>query len=215
MTPSTYTRLRHSTGTLLRSRLFALAITVLLASLWGVFCYTHLLGWQRTGDVSYLLFAGAESLVALLFVLRVEAAAVSQRPSDWLLGIAGTAAPLLFSPTGHGVLPAASMLIMAGVLVQIGGLVSLNRSLGVVAARRQIKTGGLYRVIRHPLYASYLLTYTGYVLVNSSAANLLLALAGAALLLARMVREERFLVRDLTYQAYMDQVKYRLIPLVY
>jgi protein-S-isoprenylcysteine O-methyltransferase Ste14 len=211
MTPSTYTRLRHSTGTLLRSRLFALAITVLLASLWGVFCYTHLLGWQRTGDVSYLLFAGAESLVALLFVLRVEAAAVSQRPSDWLLGIAGTAAPLLFSPTGHGVLPAASMLIIAGVLMQI----SLNRSLGVVAARRQIKTGGLYRVIRHPLYASYLLTYTGYVLVNSSAANLLLALAGAALLLARMVREERFLVRDLAYQAYMDQVKYRLIPLLY
>jgi protein-S-isoprenylcysteine O-methyltransferase Ste14 len=215
MTPSTYTRLRQGAGALLRSRPLGLACTVLLALTWGMFCYAHLLGWQRTGDLSYLLFAGSESLMALLFALRIEAAAVSERPSDWLLGIAGTLAPLLFSPTEYGVLPAARVLIMAGVLVQIGGLVSLNRSLGVVAARRQIKTGGLYRVIRHPLYASYLLSYTGYVLVNSSVANLLLALAGAALLLARVVREERFLVRDLAYQAYMDQVKYRLIPLVY
>ncbi|MNY77344.1 hypothetical protein D3C86_2172130 [compost metagenome] len=69
--------------------------------------------------------------------------------------------------------------------------------------------------MRHPLYASYLLMYVGYVLVNTSLANLLLVLLGVALLMARIVREERFLARDLQYLGYMDQVKYRLIPLLF
>eukprot|EP01034_Spumella_vulgaris_P046509 gene46509-57994_t len=122
---------------------------------------------------------------------------------------------MLFAPVGHGLLPGGALLIAAGVLLQIGGLLSLNRSFGLVAARRTVKTGGLYRLVRHPLYASYLLVYLGYVLVNTSVANVLLALLGAALLMARIVREERFLARDVHYLAYMDQVKYRLIPLMF
>jgi len=33
--------------------------------------------------------------------------------------------------------------------------------------------------------------------------------------MARIVREERFLARDLQYLGYMDRVKYRLIPLLF
>lgn len=214
MTISSSDRLRDSASALLRSRGANLALALLLAWVWGMFCYTHLLAWQRTGELGYLLFAGSESLVALLFLLRHQPAAVSVAPGDWLLAVAGTAAPLLFNPSGGGS-AAGDMLIVAGVLLQIGGLLSLNRSFGLVAARRQVKTGGLYRVVRHPLYASYLLMYSGYLLVNPSLANLLLAVLAAALLVGRMGREERFLVRELAYQAYMDQVRYRLIPLLY
>eukprot|EP01034_Spumella_vulgaris_P042079 gene42079-52164_t len=53
----------------------------------------------------YLLFAGSESLVAMLFLLRDRPAAVSDAPLDWLLALAGTAAPMLFAPVGHGLLP--------------------------------------------------------------------------------------------------------------
>ena len=122
---------------------------------------------------------------------------------------------LLFAPASNGILPGGAALIAAGVLLQIGGLLSLNRSFGLVAARRTVKTGGLYRLVRHPLYASYLLMYLGYVLVNTSLANVLLVLLGVLLLMARIVREERFLARDVQYMNYMDQVKYRLIPLLF
>jgi protein-S-isoprenylcysteine O-methyltransferase Ste14 len=207
-------RLRDNASALLRSRAANLATALLLAWLWGMFCYAHLQAWQHTGVLSHLLFAASESLVALLFLLRHEAAAVSAAPGDWLLAVAGTAAPMLFDPSGGGH-AAGSGLVLAGVLLQIGGLLSLNRSFGLVAARRQVKTGGLYRVVRHPLYVSYLLMYSGYVVVNPSLANLLLAVLAAALLVGRIGREERFLARDLAYQAYMDQVRYRLIPQLY
>lgn len=200
---------------LFASRVLHAAGALLLAAVWITFCYSHLLAWQRHGELSYLLFAGSESLVAMLFLLRDRPAAVSDAPLDWLLALAGTATPLLFTPSGQGVLPQGAALIAAGVLLQIGGLLSLNRSFGLVAARRTVKTGGLYRLVRHPLYASYLLMYLGYVLVNSSLANVLLGLLGVALLMARIVREERFLARDLHYLDYMGRVKYRLIPLLF
>jgi protein-S-isoprenylcysteine O-methyltransferase Ste14 len=85
----------------------------------------------------------------------------------------------------------------------------------LVAARRQIKTAGLYRWIRHPLYASYLLSYVGYVLSNSSVGNIAIALLASFLLIARLQREERFLSRDSEYVLYMRRVKYRVLPLVF
>lgn len=202
----------HALAGLLRSRLLNLGLGMLLAWAWGLFCYAHLQGFQRSGDWSYLLFCGAESLVAVLFLIRSEPVRVSHSALDWGLAIAATFLPFLFSPTGEAVLPIARLLIVAGVLTQIAGLLSLNRSFGLVAAHRTLKSTGLYGVVRHPLYASYLLSYTGYILNNASPRNLTVSVLASALLLARLLREERFLARDPRYQAYMEQVKYRLIP---
>ncbi len=200
---------------ILASRAANLLATAALASIWLIFSIAHARAFAVTGDWTYLLFVASETLVAALFVLRSEPAAVSHSPLDWALAIASTGAPFLFAPSGEGLLPAARLLIVLGVLLQIGGLLSLNRSFGLVAARRQIKTSGLYRWIRHPLYASYLLSYLGYVLSNSSAANAVTCLLAALLLVARLLREERFLSRDSEYVLYMRHVKYRVLPLVF
>lgn len=200
---------------LLRSRPLNLALGMLLAWLWGLFCFAHLLAFERSGDWSYLLFCASESLAAVLFVARSEPARVSASPLDWALAIGATFLPFLFVPTPQHVLPLARLIILAGVLLQIAGLLSLNRSFGLVAARRQIKTRGLYGVVRHPLYASYLLSYSGYILTNTSLQNVLLCLLATGLLLCRLLREERFLARDADYLAYMQQVPYRLIPLLF
>lgn len=189
--------------------------TAALASVWLLFSVAHARAFNATGDWAYLLFVASETLVAALFMLRSEPAAVSHSPLDWALAIASTGAPFFFAPSGEGLLPAARALIVAGVLLQICGLLSLNRSFGLVAARRQIKTTGLYRWIRHPLYASYLLSYVGYVLSNSSLGNAVTCLLASMLLLARLVREERFLSRDSEYLLYMRRVKYRILPMVF
>jgi protein-S-isoprenylcysteine O-methyltransferase Ste14 len=200
---------------LLRSRPLNFGLGMLLAWAWGLFCFAHLQGFQRSGDWSYLLFCASESLVAVLFLIRSEPVRVSHHPLDWALAIGATFVPFLFAPTASAVLPAARLIIVAGVLIQIAGLLSLNRSFGLVAAHRTLKTGGLYGVVRHPLYASYLLSYIGYVLTNTSAFNIAVSLLACALMLARLLREERFLARDPRYMAYMQQVKYRVIPCLF
>ncbi|WP_426318579.1 methyltransferase family protein [Pseudoduganella sp. R-43] len=200
---------------ILASRTVSVLATAALASVWLLFSVAHARAFNATGDWAYLLFVASETLVAALFMLRSEPAAVSHSPLDWALAIASTGAPFFFAPSGEGLLPAARALIVAGVLLQICGLLSLNRSFGLVAARRQIKTTGLYRWIRHPLYASYLLSYVGYVLSNSSLGNAVTCLLASMLLLARLVREERFLSRDSEYLLYMRRVKYRILPMVF
>ncbi|MEG2033764.1 MAG: methyltransferase, partial [Janthinobacterium sp.] len=78
-----------------------------------------------------------------------------------------------------------------------------------------IKTGGMYRVVRHPVYASYLVSSSAYLLTNVSAANGAVYVLAMLMLVARLLREERFLFTDVRYRVYMRQVKYRLLPFVF
>ena len=73
----------------------------------------------------------------------------------------------------------------------------------------------MYRFIRHPLYASYLLSFTGYVLANSSFSNLMVYTITMILLFFRLHREEKHLSLDQKYRDYMKRVRYRVIPLVF
>jgi protein-S-isoprenylcysteine O-methyltransferase Ste14 len=204
-----------TTSYLTSSKPAGVASTILLAVLWMFFASSHLRVFQATGDWSQLLFCASETVIALLFVFRSEPSAVSHLPIDWSVMIASMIAPLLFVPSLDANHPAGRILIVASTIMQWAGLLSLNRSFGLVAARRIIKTTGMYRLVRHPLYASYLLSYTGYVLLNTSGRNIVVGLAAGLLLVIRLYREERFLRQDADYRFYMRQVKYRLLPMVF
>jgi protein-S-isoprenylcysteine O-methyltransferase Ste14 len=186
-----------------------------LAAAWALFAYAHVTRYVATGDWTYLLFCASETLSALLFLVRSAPRTVSRLPSDWLLAIAATFFPFLFMPGAWGVLPEARALLAVGAAIQFGGLLSLNRSIGIVPANRQIKTGGLYRLVRHPLYASYVLSFSGYLLANTSVSNLMVYLSSITLLVLRLRREERHLAQDAAYRQYMSDVKYRIVPLLY
>jgi protein-S-isoprenylcysteine O-methyltransferase Ste14 len=120
--------------------------------------------------------------------------------------------PLFLSPTTSGLIPAAKDVVILGIMLQIFSLVSLNRSFAIVAASRKIKTRGMYRVVRHPLYFSYILMYTGYILANTSLLNFAIYFLTVGFMFVRMTREEKHLSRDFTYVAYMQKVRYRVIP---
>ena len=198
-----------------QSKLAQAIIGGAMASAWLLFAIAHVQVFVRDGNWNILLFCISETVTAAIFLVRSNPATVSARPSDWLIAFAATFAPMPLSPVGHGILPAASVLIAVGAVIQLAGLLSLNRSLGMVPARRVIKTGGLYRFVRHPLYASYVLTLTGYLLSNTTAGNLALYLAGVALLGVRAMREEEHLSQSDDYRAYMGRVKFRVIPYVF
>jgi protein-S-isoprenylcysteine O-methyltransferase Ste14 len=75
---------------------------------------------------------------------------------------------------------------------------------------------GLYGVVRHPMYAGAVLLTVGTPLWLESYAGALLASLPIALLLVRIVFEERFLRRQLPgYSAYTEKVPFRLIPFLW
>jgi protein-S-isoprenylcysteine O-methyltransferase Ste14 len=94
----------------------------------------------------------------------------------------------------------------------VAALFSLKRSFGVVPANRGIQDGGLYRFVRHPLYAAELLALLGVLIANASILNALIWTAECALQCLRARAEEQLLGTDATYRAYRGRVRYRLIP---
>ena len=75
---------------------------------------------------------------------------------------------------------------------------------------------GPYRYVRHPFYTSTLLFFLGSGFLLGSWIGVLLGLLLAGILARRAVREERELRKGLKgYDAYMAQVKYRIIPHVW
>ncbi len=75
---------------------------------------------------------------------------------------------------------------------------------------------GVYRVVRHPMYAGAILLMAGMPLWLGSYAGALLALVPIAILVLRVRIEERFLREELPgYSDYVRKVRWRVIPLVW
>jgi protein-S-isoprenylcysteine O-methyltransferase Ste14 len=81
--------------------------------------------------------------------------------------------------------------------------------------QRVIDTG-VYAIVRHPMYTGFVPMVVGPALWLESYTAALLAIIPIAMLAVRSVLEERFLKPKLSgYDAYMERVRYRLIPFVW
>jgi len=75
---------------------------------------------------------------------------------------------------------------------------------------------GVYRVVRHPMYAGAVLLLVGMPLWLESYAAAMLATLPIGTLAVRILVEEQFLRGELAgYDAYTEKVRYRLIPFVW
>ena len=91
----------------------------------------------------------------------------------------------------------------------------LSRTVEVQEGQKVVSTG-LYGIVRHPMYAATLLLFLSMPLVLGSGAAFIVFLAYPAIIAKRIRGEEALLARELEgYRAYMQQVKYRLIPFVW
>lgn len=205
----------NSLSGILQSQRVSIYSGMLLATLFGFFAYAHFSKFGQTGEWTLLLIVISETLTTGFFLFRSNPATVSLRPSDWAVAIAGSFAPLLLRPATEGILPLGSIAIALGITLQIISLLSLNRSFALVAAKREIKTTWMYRMVRHPLYASYFLIFGGYVLVHTTIANLVVYAATMGFLWARIFSEEKHLALDPAYREYMIKVRYRLVPFLF
>jgi protein-S-isoprenylcysteine O-methyltransferase Ste14 len=185
-------------------------VVLLLFALLAVSSYQH---FVTSRSLSSLGILAINTLFLSLFLTRRDAKAETPSLRLWLLGMAGTALPLLLRPSGGpGFIGFGTVLQLAGIALVACALLSLRRSFAVVPGNRGIRDGGLYRIVRHPIYISELLALLGAVLVSPTLANWMIWVCECGLQFARAHAEEEFLSSDPAYRAYRERVRFRLIP---
>jgi len=104
------------------------------------------------------------------------------------------------------------VLVTFAACLSCASLVTLGRRFGIRPALRDLVTRGPYRIVRHPIYLSYVLADIGYNLQGWNAGTALMVLAGWASLVYRIRAEERVLAQDPGWSRYAGTVRSRLIP---
>jgi protein-S-isoprenylcysteine O-methyltransferase Ste14 len=177
--------------------------------------HPELLWLAASTNLQAALLVISESLAVFLILTRRFATTASMRPLDWALSLAAVNAPLLVVPAAASALipeQIATILMVAGMIIQIAAKAALGRSFGLIPANRGIRTKGPYRFVRHPMYAGYTITHIGFLLGFPSLQNSLLYFATFSIEVIRLFREEAILKRDPHYRAYAARVRYRLLP---
>ena len=138
-------------------------------------------------------------------LIRKPAEQISTSLYDWSIGIFGAFTNFLYEGTQGNDLWWATTMQLFGMSLQVAGMLSLNRSIGFVAANRGVRTSGMYRFVRHPLYFSYCISFMGFLMNHFTAHNLIVYLTMVSMLFLRILAEERLLSRSPEYQAYQKQ----------
>jgi protein-S-isoprenylcysteine O-methyltransferase Ste14 len=191
-------------------------VLVLLAYGWLV--ARIVASYRASGDFANLLLLPSEGAVFVFVLLRRRTEDVSRRTGDWALALAATFAPMLVTPgVRHALIPptAGALLLVTGILIQVHAKLVLGKSFGCVPANRGLKVAGPYRLVRHPMYSGYMLSHVAFALMNPTWWNLAMYLTCDALLVPRLLAEERLLSRDEAYRRYQSVVTYRLVPGVF
>jgi protein-S-isoprenylcysteine O-methyltransferase Ste14 len=183
----------------------------LVAGLWLPLAWVHFQRFVVSGAWLSLGLAVETGLLALLFLVRAEERARGPR-WEWFLAAFATLFPLIaFESVGQRHLPA-EMLEAVALVGIVTALFSLGRSFGAAPANRGIRTGGLYRFVRHPLYSTEFLFLIGYVWGNFTSRNLAVLLVVGVAQYWRAWREEQLLSQAPEYCVYQSQVRWRFVP---
>jgi protein-S-isoprenylcysteine O-methyltransferase Ste14 len=181
----------------------------------GLFALMASRVWQSVGSggswFNYLQLS-AEALAVVLILLRRRASELSLKPMDWALAVGATAAPLLVPLAPIGV---CAGLMLSGLLFQVIAKLTLRFSFGIAPANRGLKVTGPYRIVRHPIYAAYLIGQSGFFLLNPTLYNAAIYGVGLGLQICRIAAEERVLAHDKGFASFRAATPYRLIPGLY
>jgi protein-S-isoprenylcysteine O-methyltransferase Ste14 len=199
-------------------------LTRLLVNLAGAagaafFARASLLYYLHTHRLIGAAFFVEQAWFVAAFVVRRPARAAAGRLGPWLLAAGGTFGGLLLRPTGaHPAWGAAAGLVLqlAGLALAVTALAVLGRSFGFVAADRGLVTRGPYAVVRHPVYAAYIVIQAGYLVQSISVPNAAVLVFATGCNVGRAFAEERVLAgsadSSADYEAYRQRVRWRLVP---
>lgn len=203
----TFTTIRPSTLDRIEKVFFAVIFTAFAMRMTSAF--------HATGSLILLLYLFDQLLVLVFILARRSTDAISIRGSDWVAGFGGTLLPLMLAaPGSNALLPAYALmaLMVTGTSIHLIAKLTLRRSFGVVAANRGVKTFGIYKMVRHPMYLGYMITQLGLFLSGPSIYNFVMISLCWGLIIWRINAEEHMLMEDPEYR---QTAGYRLVPGLY
>jgi len=181
-----------------------------------MFSFGMLVDFRLTHRTSSLIVTVFETLIVYFSLCRPAPKQTNTSLYDWTIALAGTFFLLLVRPAPqvHDQVAVLAAQVL-GMSISLAALFSLNKSWGLVAANRGVKTGGLYAVVRHPIYAGYFLSFGAFVIQNMTVANTAIYVLFVLLEILRVGAEERVLSQDADYVAYCRRTRWRVVPFVY
>jgi protein-S-isoprenylcysteine O-methyltransferase Ste14 len=110
------------------------------------------------------------------------------------------------------------VLIVAG--LTLATMVVIQNSYAAATVKveygQQLASTGLYKLVRHPMYAASVILMVGMPLALGSYWGLLVLILGLLVLVFRIRDEEKLLTQELAgYREYREHVRYRLMPNVW
>jgi len=195
-----------------------LAARACVGALFVLLSWNFLSDFIRTGRITGLLFLVSEALVVILTIVRRRAQTIDRSPMAAALTAISLLGPPLVRPADVPALApdlVTALVSTIGVLIVIAGKVTIGRSFGLVPANRGVVASGPYSMVRHPIYAGYLLTHAATLALFPSVWNVAIIVIADTALVFRALAEERVLSADSEYQSYCGRVAWHLVPGVF
>ena len=206
-------------NTKIESLLKSFTFSLFLCLFWGYFTFGHLRELLKTFDFMELLWLVYNVLISLLFLLRERPVVVSMNLFHWVIALLTSFSGFFFIRenivSNAMILLTSEILLSASILLGICSAFILGRSYDFLPALRQVKTGFIFKIVRHPMYLSSIIIKLGYILKNPSIYNVLLFVLVVILYDKRAKYEENVMSHSDLYNDYLQKVRYRFIPGVY
>ena len=175
-----------------------LLVTLLFVLFWSAY-------WRRRPAIAL-----ASRPVEILLPLVCSGLPLAQYPPSAVVealdGLVGAAANGLWRPLFDVNAVVGLSIMAAGEALTVAGMLSLGRSFSIFSEVRELRTSGLYRYVRHPLYLGEMIAVWGYVLAWPApwAVTCALIFTGLQSWRAR-VEEGRLLLHHPGYAAYRQR----------
>jgi protein-S-isoprenylcysteine O-methyltransferase Ste14 len=176
------------------------------------------------GGSLYDAVHGGEIAASLFFVLYLQAAFLFSRRDKGVsfgdprangVAVLSLASSYLYA---DAVVRPGAMSTIADLLTLTGGVLvfvcawKLGRSYGVLPVVRGFEFHGPFGIVRHPMYASYILLDLGWIIAMPSIRNATVFAGALTLYYARARAEEALLSENSEYRDYVNRVRYRFLP---
>lgn len=187
-----------------------------LAAFYLYFDYRLITDFMLTYRISSALLVIFETAIVFFSLTRPLPDKTNTSLYDWFIALSGTTIVILLRPSAQVDDNIALLTVqIIGMMISLVGLFSLNKSWGLVAANRGIRSSGMYKFVRHPIYAGYFISFGCFVAQNLMSYNVFILALFITLEVLRIHAEEDILSQDPAYMAYKQTTRWRVIPYIY
>jgi protein-S-isoprenylcysteine O-methyltransferase Ste14 len=181
-----------------------------------LFAGWHLVGFVLTLKISIVLLLAKAALELHFYVPGATGPFVSTSAYAYLIAFCGTVAPLMLRPADVvSDFWIATVMQVIGLAMLIYVIRTFDWTGKMSLTKHGIEAGGLYRLVRHPLYLALMFCEYGYVLNHTNLYNLCVLVAVTFFQVLRIKEEERLMLDDKEFQKYAQQTPWRVIPGVF